>query len=347
MRNKSDYSDYPQPGLDAFKLELDQPLVLRRVTPSSPFAKGEVTTLVNHWINFESGAGDAGWRPGFEPNLDASQEWHHDPTGICVYVRGGHEIISVRANVSKLVYNLPHNGGIANRPGDWRKAMDRVWETLLPLTNRDTPPDCHLTKVEIGGVVRQPFADFYSLLRDVNYPGLHSTPMTKSGEYLRYGTGKGSKFSLLFYDKGRELWKKHKLDLPNGVWTRIEIVLKDDKLRKAFGGHLPRDLTPEKAHQVFWESVMRLAPDSGTLSDLPGSKAGILAMAMILWSPESGHEEPGDWCLRQSGHRRQAKTLVKEARGLAAAFKGRGLRDMLPPGVRFESLGTEPKPPAV
>ena len=160
---------------------------------------------------------------------------------------------------------------------------------------------------------------------------------------MRFGTGKNSNFVLSIYDKGLQLKQVSRLkNLPAGKYTRIEFRLLDEKIAEHFGGNTRQHVTHQKMVDLFFPLLYRLDPDNdGYLTNLPGKKPGLLAVALLAQPPLPGGEDVADWYLRVNGGTRAAKDLIRDAQQLVMRHRGMTLKQLVPEDSPYIDLGGE------
>ena len=162
-----------------------------------------------------------------------TSEWVDDQTGTWIRVHGV-RIVCVQANLSRLLTGNDHNGVVVASQVDIDTAMEKLWKRLDAIS--EGKHEGEFTTVEIGGVIERPLTTFEALLRSKNFPGLRKPPVLRTGESLTFGaTTKGS-LRIIFYDPE----KKHRLR--GGRYTRIEVRLIGERLRREHGGFAVRHL---------------------------------------------------------------------------------------------------------
>jgi|GEM_PF-2179103 len=255
---------------------------------------------------------------------------HH--TGTTLGATEDGTVLFVSGNVSKLETGLDHNGTIVSDPQTLWSCMARVRQTLEPVLERPVNGDFAVSALEIGGVVRSPFSQFWSLLSSINYPGLKKAPCLNPGESMKFGTSSSSTFTLRIYDKGRQLKNTAGMDLPLNTYTRVEIVLRKGKLWDAFGGERLPGLTLQSMEDQFYSRVYRILPEPvRDLSVLPASKAGVLAMSLLQSDRGNGPDKSVmDWWLEQNKHSQNAKSVLKQALALLQGVQGIGMENLVP-----------------
>ncbi|WP_435894739.1 hypothetical protein [Oceaniferula spumae] len=205
---------------------------------------------------------------------DDSERWHDSDSGITIKVKSN-LIVSVQANLSRLLTGKIHNGIIVRGQAETAQAITRMWDVLDRISTGLRA--CEFTSVEFGGVVEIPYTDFELLLKDRNIPRLRKSPLHRRGESIKFGAAKRSQLSLQFYDKGRQLnrhpaWRgASKLEVDR--FTRIELKLSGNKLREIMADDVMKDdagnvvpapvtkLIHSQWEKKFFEVLYSLAPD--------------------------------------------------------------------------------------
>lgn len=242
-------------------------------------------------------------------------------------------IMFVQANVSRLQNGAAHNGRIVTDAHALWDSIETVKRELQPLLLHPEGLDLEVKALEIGGVVRQPFTTFWSLLSSLNYPGLRKAPIMNPGESMKWGTSSSSKFMLRIYDKGRQLNSGHgcHVPLPENTFTRIEIVLRGETLWDAFGGRLLPLLTSETMREQFFTRLYKMQSEPRTnLQDFPTTKAGTLAIALHYAYQNGSCPEVQDWWLEANGRSQNSRKVLKDALAIFQQSSSISLRDLVP-----------------
>lgn len=343
------------PGPDQFRINLETDLNLNRVESKSKWVASRSPSRVSvlthqRFHGLVADIDSVAWSPSDHYGLAQAgdtREWRNDIWGITIKVRDDLRIEWIRANASRLAHGSSHNGYHVGTQALFERALDRLWTVLLPLCAQDKVPTFRFHTLEVGLVVRAPFSKLESLIAGRNYPRLRKPPMHFQGESIKFGTSPtGSNFSLRLYDKGRQLNDKHSLGLPLDTYTRIEVLLRKDKLRKAFGGDTIEEVTVARMEDVFFDALYKLDSQGQDrrLATFNTRKPGLLAMAMALHDSHPGPkpmEHPSLWWLRSAKNKKNAKGMIEKAQLLAGNWKGERLRDLVPRTVVPQSLPLE------
>jgi len=354
-KNTDKVLDSGGPGPDQFRINLESELNLTQKEATSLF--GRTLSRLRHssiahqcFFGLVTGPESVAWTPCDHLGVEYSgqtREWRNHQWGITIRVRNDRTVEWIRANASRLAHQTDHNGYHVGTQELWDAALSRLWAVLLPLCDQETPPDFRFHTLEVGLVARIPFGKFESLLAGRNYPGMRTPPQWFAGQSIKFGTSpKGSNLSLQIYDKGRHLCNRHFLDIPVNTYSRIEVRLRKDRLRRAFGGDTLDQVTVSRMQDVFYDTLYRL--DDGQqdrpLLKLPQSKAGLLALTFILYdecpSPKP-MEHPSLWWTGARAGNRNARKMIGEAQTLAGNWKGERLKDLVAVGIEPQSLPIE------
>lgn len=248
-------------------------------------------------------------------------EWTHRPTGIWLREHSG-QVVSVQANLSRLLTGAGHNGHIVKSQAETDEAMANLWRLLDQIS--DGPHDCEITTLEIGGVVEEPLSTFESLLRHRNLPGARKAPAIRPGESVTFGATRRPRCRVIFYDKGREL------GIGPGRWTRVEVRLVGERLLKEFGVDRLTRIEFDRLAPIFYRIVHSLDPDgSATAHDLDGSMVSLLALLLDCEECVKDGEHLVDiW--KRSKNPQHARRMIRRAESINVTAGAVTLRDLLP-----------------
>lgn len=248
-------------------------------------------------------------------------EWFHEPTGIWLREHSG-QVVSVQANLSRLLTGADHNGHVVKSQAEVDLAMDNLFHALDQVS--DGPHQCEFTTVEIGGVVEEPLSTFESLLRHRNLPGARKPPAIRPGESITFGATRRPKCRLVFYDKGREM------GIGPRRWTRVEVRLVGKRLAKEFGVDRLTQIEFETLAPIFYRIVYSLDPD-GTAATvhLNGSMVGLIALLLDCEDCIRDGEHVVDTWAR-SKNPQHARRMIRRAQEFNLQAGVVTLRDLLP-----------------
>ncbi len=250
-----------------------------------------------------------------------TSEWVDDQTGTWIRVHGM-RIVCVQANLSRLLTGNDHNGTIVSSQSDIDAAMAKLWRRLDAISEGNHAGE--FTTVEVGGVVEQALLTFEALLRSQNFPGLRKVPALRPGESITFGATAKGNIRIIFYDPEK------KRRLPGGRYTRIEVRLIGDRLRREHGGLAVRQLDFAHLKKVFYDLIYQLDPhDIAKVKAIPGD---VVAMIALLLRCENcvmdGEHLVATWA-RSKSHRHARRTI--EAAKLVNVDAGVStLRSLLP-----------------
>ena len=282
-------------------------------------------------------------RPG---KMDTTR-YHHLPTATNVWTSAG-IITSVDSNLSRLYTGAPNNLYVLKSQEEIDAGLAKMHSLLDTISEGSVAGD--FTALEIGGVINRPFTEFHTLLRCVSHPNTRSKPENETG--LRWGKTSGNGFQISIYDKGAEFNRKRKrtplIKLPTDEYTRIELKLSGNKLRKILNGGDPLEVLDfDQLYSTFFD-VMNKFDSKVSLPAKAGDGSVTHLYSILRAIPQENRMINGVDGLdlwTSSKDKRSLCRLLKASREFDIEGSQRFLKDLLPDdgtSIFFEIPTDEP-----
>ncbi|MGN6555913.1 MAG: hypothetical protein ACTHLW_19570 [Verrucomicrobiota bacterium] len=184
----------------------------------------------------------------------------------------------------------------------FRHVDDLIEEIALPPFTSER----EFSRIDLAWQVKGNIKDFIFAHRALTHPEIHKKPWIWQDETILWA---GKEMSICFYDKTMQTEEEP------GAFVRIEIRLKNDKLKKEFGKSL-KNLNFLKSYQIFRRKLIQFAPNPIPQISKQPTKNEIFILAENYKWMVGPHESAFEFLTKNYSEprRKQKLKLVKATR---------------------------------